>query len=469
MKKKIISILITLSLLCSLFVFSSCSEKKDTRTPITIASWNLGTEEQNVLNRKMIKAFEEKYPEYRVDIVLSSGENYDLAALAASNKLPDVFMLDRLDVGLTNEWLMDISSLASADEDWAKVPKPVIEATSFNERVFAVPAEMHLQGLYVNDSVFDSKNYDRLEANPEFADFIAAVKSSKLNKVGEYASINNEASMLEWYPAQFNDDFGYYTWDGEKFNLDSIEMQNCMDQMVEIRIGQYSFDSWTQDQKEATAAISALDLFRKQGMAMYFGRSYERLGIVTDGVTGESFEGNLRFIGTPGGRNVIIPDIYGINKYTEHKDIAYKLAKWLSFDPEGILKRLELDTKNEFISLPLTNDEVVVNTYFENESLRGLKDVFESLDKGITEIFKFTPNYNYLRWDMPTNQSYVITNEEGDTETRQNATIGNMYDDIWKGLAPISWADYKITLNEKVNDEYQISVRALNILYPVEE
>ena len=60
-------------LLLALFVFtvSACGDKTpvDDRTVITYAAWNLGLEEDNNIERRMIDAFMEKYPDIRVDVI----------------------------------------------------------------------------------------------------------------------------------------------------------------------------------------------------------------------------------------------------------------------------------------------------------------------------------------------------------------------------------------------------------------
>ncbi len=438
------------------------------RQLITFASWDLGTEQANGLNRRMIIEFERAYSQYRVDIIpTGAGVDYtpSLKNLAAQEKLPDVFMIDSLPAALTNDWVADLTAIAAADEDWNDVPVPVEKATKFNDRVFAVPAGMHMAGFFVNDTVFDEANRNPLATNPAYTAFYNAVQA--LTKAGQVAGMNLEQSLLGWYAASQKSDFGYYTWDGAKYNLDSAEFAEGLSEMKKIRAASISYDSWSEEQKKASKAAGSYDLFRKKGMAAFYAYTYERNGLIYGDAGGTEvlFQGELRFIGTPGGRNVIIPDLYGIAANTKDAQAAYTLAKWLSFSPAGINKRIDIDADRKFISLPLTKNQEVVNKYFENEPVKGMKEVFLTIDNGIVEPLKYLPGYESSRSIMATGLTYDYV-EKGAAATRTLATIDQVYDDIWKNSASIKWADIKDGINTKANNEYAKFTRSLNSKYP---
>lgn len=471
--KIIVSILI--AMVCVVGAVGCGGETDKTRTTITYTAWNLGNGQQETLNRKMLKAFETAHPQYKVSIVEAPTSGYDdfILSGSANKNLPDVFMLTNMSFGLRNKFLYDLTAIAEKDADWAKIPAPVEQASRFNGKVFAVPAEMHLHGMYVNENVLDNKNYrGSLAPNLSIQDFKDALAA--LNDVGSYAALSSESSIIDWYPAAIDEDLGYFTWDGEEYNLDSDAFADALALMTNIRKNKQTYDSWSNAEREASQSTSDMDLFRKNKMAMFAGASYIRNGILygDEGGTEIIFEGtanDITFVGTPGGRQVIIPDIYGISKTTKNIDGAYLLAKWMSFDPAGILKRIELDTKNEFISLPLTNDEAVIDAYFEKEAFKGLREVFESLDNGIVEPVKIVPGYAQSRWETNTGVTYTYREMVNDVETEGNrgdATIANIFDDIWKNSASVQWATIKVAVNGKANEIHQNAVRQLDQLYP---
>lgn len=474
--KKFLCMLICAVFVVSLFGVVGC-KPKDTRTELRIISWNMGTEAQNNLNRKMIKEFEAKYPDYRVTIEDPGAVYTDtVQALAGKQDLPDVIMLDNLPTALSNRYIMEISDMVAADADWQKVPEPLREACQYNGRTFAVPAEMHMWGIYINETVFENANLDPLDVNPTVEDFKAAVTA--LNKPGEgISSYNDELEMLNWFPAALDENVGYYTWDGEKFNLDGDAFANTLAYMKEIRTGKLTFAAWDNATREATGYLSVDDLWYNNGLAMYYNSSASRSALKYGSEGNEvKLQGKMKFIGLPGGRNVMVPDLWGISAGTEHPEMAYELAKWMSFSSEGTLKRLELDAasmanggKQEFVSLPITSDKAVLDAYFDNEETAGLREVYESLSKGVVEPVKTVPGYTSCRWTLNTGLTYNYTDNSGETpvqSTRTNATLEQVYDDIWKSTAALEWADYKAEINTKVNKALENASRALDRDYP---
>lgn len=466
--KKVVCFLLCALTALGAFGLTGCV--KDNRTELRIISWNMGTEAQNNLNRRMIKEFEKLHPDYRVTVE-QPGSNYaeTLQGLAGQGQLPDVIMLTNLPYGLKERYVLELTDIAAADPDWNSIPAPLREAATFNGRVFAVPAEMHMWGLYINQTVFHNANLDPLDVNPTVADFKEAV--DQLNKPAEkIASYNDEAEMINWFPAALDQTVGYYTWDGERFNLDGDAFSETLRYMQEIRTGKKSFGAWDADLKEAAGTVD--ELWNNNGLAMYYNSSSARMGLRYGETNEVQFKGDMKFVGLPGGRNVMVPDIWGISKGTKHAQMAYELAKWLSFSSEGTLKRLELDKaaiaaggKQEFLSMPLTNDPDVLTAYFDNEETAGMREVYESLSRGVVEPVKTLPGYNECRWTLNTGKQYQYENADGEKVLRTNATVGELFDDIWK-YGALQWADVKTDLNKLVNSGQKNASTALNRDYP---
>lgn len=475
--KKIFCLILLSVFALSLFGFAGCKKEEEKKTELKIISWNMGTARQNNLNRRMIAEFEKDNPGYRVTVV-DPGAVYTetVQALAGKKSLPDVVMLDNLPTALANRYVLELTDMVKADPDWQKIPEPLQKACGYNGRTFAIPAEMHMWGIYVNNTVFDNANLERLGVNPTVEEFKNAVK--QLNRPALHmASYNDELEMFNWYPAAIDKNVGYYTWDGEKYNLDGEAFSETLRFMHEIHSLKLSYAAWDNAAKAATGYENVDDLWYNGGLAMYYSSSAGRT-VLKYGLSGNDviLNGDMKFIGLPGGRNVMVPDIWGISAGTKYPEMAYKLAKWMSFSPSGTLKRLELDRasmekggKQEFMSLPITSDGEVLDSYFESEETPGLREVFESLSAGVVEPVKTVPGYRSCRWIMNTGLSYPYTDLTGDAPVesqRDNATIEELYDDIWKGTAALNWADYKAQVNEKVNEGLANSKRALDRMYP---
>ncbi len=453
MKRGLFSIFLIFTLV--LTVFTGCT-KTDVKTeapksaeqaqpqpaaePVTItyANWNLGTAEENNLERQMIKAFEESHPNVKIQIddTIDYGKYEDsLTAAAAAGKLPDVLMLTRIPFALSNDWLYNLNEFTANDSDWANLPKPLEQATHYGSGVYAVPAGMFFFGYYVNDDIFTKENVQPLSFSPTWDQFMAAVKATNNPKDG-IVGLAEEVQLPEFYPSSVNPKLGWYTWDGEKYNLNDPSFVEAIKKARELFQGKYVYDSLTDEQK-------------KQYNAGWFGDVWNqgKIAIRWDGTWSMNDFSKLnfksRFIGVPGGRIPVVGDFMGVSKSTQHPKEAYEFAKFMTFGKDGILKRMELNTSGQWVSLPLTTDKDILDQYFAMNKYEGLKEAFANVDNGIMEGFKFVPGYIKSRWEAPSGIKV------GD---KDNANLADVVWDSMRGKTKIE--DYVDQINKIANDEY---------------
>ena len=98
------------------------------KEPVTLryANWNLGTEEENNLQRQLVQAYIDLNPHVTVEFVDMSAEGgweANLTAYAAKGELPDVFMANNVPLYVQNGWVADLSEFTAGDPDWADVPQ----------------------------------------------------------------------------------------------------------------------------------------------------------------------------------------------------------------------------------------------------------------------------------------------------------------------------------------------------------
>ena len=109
------------------------AETKPAAEQITLrlAHWGLGTEEEYNLERQMIDKYMELNPHVKIEIAedITGDWNAALATAAAGNTLPDVFLIGNVPTAVANEWTLDLTQYAAADEDWNKLPASMIEST----------------------------------------------------------------------------------------------------------------------------------------------------------------------------------------------------------------------------------------------------------------------------------------------------------------------------------------------------
>ena len=452
MKRKYLTAALAAVMVGSLFV--GCG-KKDAdavtdKIQITYTNWNLGTEEEKNLERQMIEEYEKQNP--GIDIVIADyidTTDYanSLTTAAAGGKLPDVIMLQNIPNGLANEWLMDITEFTKDDEDWNKISKPVIESTQKGNGTYAIPAGQFLAGYFVNKDLFESENVKQPTIGYTFEELETAIKA--INQPSKnIAGLGGELQMLEWYPSLTNENSGWYTFDGEKYNLDDPAFKEGILKANELTKGGYVFDSLPQEQKDTFSGAWEDEVWLQGQIAVRYDGTWSAPNYNNANFTYE-------FIGLPNNKNVIVNDYMGISKTSAHAKEAYDFAKWMTFSKEGTLKRIELCEANDLTwgSLPILNDEEVNEKYFAWNNINGVLEAYENLDNSLVEGVKVIPGYGKSRWEAPTGVKI------GDKE---NATVGDIIFDMVRGTTKPE--DYLTQINELANQNYQEANEAIKAI-----
>lgn len=415
---------------------------------INYVNWNLGTEAENNIERKMIAAFEEAHP--NIDIQLDESFDYSkygdsLAAAAAAGKLPDVMMLPNIPFGLTNEWLLNLNDIAASDPEWANIPKALENATHYGSGIYAVPAGMFFQGYFINQDLFEQANLPELNYSPTWDEFLNAVKTLN-NPSEDVLGLSEAVQIPDWYPASVNSKLGWFTWDGQQYHLNDPVFIEGVNKAKEIMQGKYTFDSLSEDEKAKYNATWHGDVWNQGKVAVRWEGTW-----ATKDFSNLNFKS--KFIGIPGGKFILIGDFIGISKSTEHQQEAYEFAKYMTFGKDGILKRMELNTDGSYTSLPMTTDPSILDQYFANGGYEGLKEAYDNIDNAILEGVKFIPGVVRSRWEAPTGVKV------GDKE---NANLGDLILDSIKGGTKIE--DYVEQINKLANDEYKAAADAISAL-----
>lgn len=426
--------LVWLVLLMAVFTFA--------KVTITYVNWNLGLE----IERAMVQEFMKLYPDIEVKIVTAEGNYEDwLIAQAAAGKLPDVIMIPNIPMALVNDWALDLTRYAQSDPEWRNIPAPIRNATIYNNKIYAIPAGLYFMGYFVNDDLFEKYNVKPLKFAPTWTDFLNAVRKLTIPRDG-IIGLAEEVQIPEWYPAMKNLRFGWFTWDDKQkqYNLDSPEFIEAVNIAKQLWQGKYVYDALPEEQK-------------KQYNAGWYGDVWNqgKIAIRWDGTWATPFYSTLpfksRFIGVPGGRIPVVGDFFVIAKTTKYPKEAFQFARFVTYAREGILKRLEIDKKNEWSSLPLTTEKAVLDRYFAVKKLYpGIDEAYARIGSGIIEGVKIVPGYIQSRWTAPTGIKV------GDNP---NANIGDV---IWNAMrGNVNIADYAKQLNRIANEQYQNAVKRI--------
>ncbi|MFA6722878.1 MAG: hypothetical protein WCS50_06055, partial [Bacilli bacterium] len=224
------------------FAFVGCNGKDD-RIVIRYANWNLGTPESLDTNmeRLMINEFMKKYPEIKIEIIERPkipGTNDDmewinfLTSRASIEALPDVFMADNIPYYVINDWVYNLTDIAGADEEFLNISADIRSAITYDGKIMAVPCAVFYAGYIVNKTLYEDRYQNSPTVESTFDELIQLTKAA-----ADHASTNNTGvvgldgieHILHWYPAQLNDDYGWFTLTDEGFNLDSEEFRTTIE------------------------------------------------------------------------------------------------------------------------------------------------------------------------------------------------------------------------------------------------
>src|SRR5687768_17132114 len=144
-------------------------------TTIRYATWNLGTEEENNIQRQLVAAYMEANPDVTIELVDMAGDcgwEEKLTNLAARGELPDVFMANNTPFYVQNGWIADLTEMVAGDLDWADVPEALKSAVTYGDRVLGLPSAQFIMGYFVNQDLFEAANLDAPQYGVSLEEFI---------------------------------------------------------------------------------------------------------------------------------------------------------------------------------------------------------------------------------------------------------------------------------------------------------
>lgn len=426
---------------------SACAEKRD-EVIIRYANWNVGTEEENNIQRQLVAAYVELNPNVTVEFVDMSGAGWDdkLTALAAEGNLPDVFMANNVPNYVKNGWLMDLTDKVKNDKDWAKVPTNLKDSFTYNEMVMGLPASLYIMGYWVNTDLFEAANLDAPEYGVSFTEWRNAVNS--LNDIANGVLGLDEQEFIQgWYPNTEDSNLLWFSFDGQRMNYNSTAFKNGIRLAAEMK--PFTWQGLSEDQKANFTSVGPWELFLNQEVGMRWDASWSIPGFVSNA----NFDWD--FIGIPGGNQALVTDVLVVSKTTTNLDEAYRFAKWMSFSTEAYKKEVQLATAaGSAPKMPVAIDESSLDLYKAFIGNRpGVLAALNNLDNSLVEsLAKSVPGYIDARW-----------------EGKPGITIGEQTDPnlwwmFWATLDGIyNYADYSAQLETFANNILQSAFNELGL------
>lgn len=409
---------------------------------LRFASWALGTEEDNNIERQMIAAFEASHQNIKIEIAeeITGDWNEALATAAAGGTLPDVSLIAALPTAVANGWALELGDLIAADSaDWNMIPDSLRESGMYNGKAYGIPTSMHLAGLYMNMDLFEDLNVTPLSYGYSWDEFMDTVEELH-NPSNGIAAMKYVNDFVNFLPYLWDENQGWYTYDGTGVHLDSEEFVRAVKETN--KLVSYSWAGLTDDQKNVTAGADKgdYDAWLQGATAMWYDATYCCAGYTN----GSNITYGVEYVGLPGGKNVIIPDYCFIASTTQHPQEAWEFVKFMFWGVDAATNRMDIDEADENVSwtaMPITADSATLDRFFGNFSVDGVREAYESMAQNgtVVEAFKFAPGYTQARWQGPT----------GITLDDNEATMSTIIDKCI--LGELSIDDYASQLNTLAN------------------
>lgn len=361
------------------------------------ANWNVGTEEENNLQRQLVAAYMEANPDVTIEFVDMSGDgrwDEKLTNMAARGELPDVWMADVTPYYVQNEWAADLTELVAEDPDWANVPAVLQNAVTYDGRVLALPAAQFVMGYWVNQDLFEAANMDAPAYGVSVEDFFAA--TSAVNNVEQgVLGLNEMEPILGWYPSTQDEALGWFSFDGTQMNYNSPAFIGAVETALEMQ--SQTWQGLSEEQRTAFTAQGPWELFLNQEV----GAQWDGGWVVPGYAQNATF--NWDFVGIPGGNQAMVADLLAVSATTENLEAAYDFARWMSFSSEGYAREAELAEAAGGVPtrMPVSISPESVDLYMSFVGdLPGLRQALENLDNSLLEsLAKIVPGYVNARWE----------------------------------------------------------------------
>ena len=489
--KKLLTVLSAFVLTLSLF---ACGGENTTqgkkKTVIKYCGWDLGTEEDNNIVRRLIAKFNKESDDIRIQMISTEGNPTEwLTTLAGSNNLPDVFLVENVAQAIRDKWALDLTSFVSADPEWNEVEEGLRESVTYGPSVYALPAAQDYIGYKVNYNLLN--NYASGMGGEAEDIFYAGSESFTTEKLFEvakslrnvnpsengqgYIGLDATGDMINWLPASLDEtgQLKHFVWDGYEFQFRSAAMYDAINVIQGIAkpaeqyvlsaipetTGSEENGDYREVRKEIFGGVSATEIF-----------NLGRLGFIQDGTWTADTEHDFsyKFIGFPNQKVISTADYMCINRFTKNQEAAFKVAKYLTYGLQGAKDKFQIIDDNpnadlKLDGLPVVTTEEVTSKWFDYVSLNGLEEVFQAVADGKVDVLvegnKTVPGFITARFNYAT--GIVIAGNRGDSAL----SIGDLIWDACSGT--ITMDDYRSNMTEKlqqtINQEIEKEYVALGI------
>lgn len=421
-----------------------------TRT-ITLSYADWGDQD---FNQRMIDLFEAAHPNVEVTLrtdIEGTGEAFtgNLVLAAQAGILPDVYVTDNVPTVVNSGLTLDTAQYWDADPDTALVYENIAQTAVYNNKRLALPSFQFLKGIMINLDIFEAANLTTVEGQyridndgypvkdwtfDEFVNIAKAITNFTGNPADTVVGLDTwygTPDFQQVWPMMNDADVMYDTWDGTEFNYNSADWIYAMQEKVELQaltngtlVGRYPasiVDAMAEETYDGRYDFLYQYLIQTGYGAMDIEGSWQ-FWVINDAAANDI---NLGFWPYPSGTAGLFPptilDYICVSSQTDYPEMAYELAKWMSFGSDGWDARLTLleTDRDEAIAnseIPPFLDRFPVADYAGIwtrvealvEGVEGIDAIFNRIEYSKPDLDKWLPGYkDFWAWvNDPVNNPY---------------------------------------------------------------
>jgi len=370
--KKLLPILLALTMLCALPMSALMAEEP---TTITYAYFSAG-ESQEATFREMIAIFEAKNPDIKIDAKPTGyGEHFtQLATQIAANNAPDCFELN-MENFLAFVVRGAVSEVGSLFEKTGLDPsvysQGVLDACSMNGTLYAIPQSYSTVVLAYNKDLFDQAGIEYPAIEWTWDDELAAAEAITALGIEDTYGMFQEIQYWEFYKTIQCVGGSLLNEDGTAFTLNSPENVKTLQYMVD-RVREHH----VMPSREDLAGRGNMDMFIEG-----------KLGMLRCGIWGfndfakriDSFAWDIQVEpGMDKKATHFFANVGCISRDSDKQDASFRFLNAMASDPDVV--RLRLNAQWE---LPVVADEEMMAEYLKVTPPDNKIAVLQSMDYAV--------------------------------------------------------------------------------------
>ncbi len=406
-------------------------------------------------NQRMIDLFEEAHPNVEVTLrtdIEGSGDAFtgNLVLAAQAGILPDVYVTDNVPTVVNSGLSLDTAQYWDADEDTDLVYDNIAATAVYNGKRLALPSFQFLKGIMINLDIFEAANLTSVEGEYRidndgypvkdwtFDEFVNIAKA--ITNFNPDVPAETVIGLDTWYgtpdfqqiwPMMNDAEVMYDTWDGTQFNYNSTDWIYAMQEKVKLQqltdgtlSGRYpaAIEAARAEENYDGRYDYLYDYLIQTGYGAMDIEGSWQFWVINDAAENDI---NIGFWPYPSGDAGLFPptilDYICVSSQTDYPEMAYELAKWMSFGSEGWDARLTLleADRAEAIAdgdVPPFLDRFPVANYpgvWDRvdalvEGIEGIDYIFDRISYSKPDLDKWLPGYkDFWAWvNDPENNSY---------------------------------------------------------------